>query len=203
MKKYAQFLAIFVLIALVLATILNGAVRSLVVEPLMELVWLIQVFAQMVPQALIWGILLLFAMWMAWRSLASPMQLWHRGSSTSQRTSSILSWQHSFQNGATDDYSRQKLAQRLGQLCTEVLNSHNPETPQTLWECLRDQHNDMPADVRAYLKAGVSSTASTASSKGWGKAAAPNPDLQLDPERVLQFLEQRLYMQSDQDSPRS
>jgi hypothetical protein len=199
MKQRLQFLGIFAVCAVLVLTLFNGAVREILVKPFLQLIWLIRLFADMVPQAAVWAVLLIFAIWMAWRSLASPLDFRRAPWVNKERASSLLSWQHAFEEATKqDDYSRQKLSQRLGHLTTEVFNSHNPENKQTLWECLRDRSHDMPDELRAYLQAGIGTTASSASAKGWGKAKQQHPELQLDPERVLQFLEQRLYLQPDE-----
>ena len=55
-----------------LALIITGTVREVIVIPLLLLVWLARLIYESIPQVALWGVFLAIAALVAWKSLAAP-----------------------------------------------------------------------------------------------------------------------------------
>jgi|HigsolmetaAR201D_1030396.scaffolds.fasta_scaffold04560_8 hypothetical protein len=198
-KRIAIVAGLVVLVAL-LALLLRGVVREMIVIPMLQLFWMVRVLIESIPQAALWAGLLILLLILAWTSLVKPTpppRLMRQTQKGSSRTP-VASWAALFERAAIDEYGRHTLAQRLVQLTSDVLSSEEQGPEMTLWERLRDPTLDIPPDVRAYLNAGIrpARTAPTfwQQVRAFIKRTPPEPsDLDLDPELTLRYLEQRLH----------
>ena len=188
------------LLVVILALALSGLVRELVVIPLLYLLWLMRVIFESIPQVVLWVGFLALAALVAWNSLAGPRAPLPARQPGPPSRAPVAAWAMLFARTTRDDYARQLLAQRLGQLAFELLASQGQPPTQSLWQYLNDMAQDIPPDVRAYFQAGVRMQRPLPRLWGrwWPRAARqesqPDP-LDLDPEHVVRFLEERMLIE--------
>jgi hypothetical protein len=198
MSRRLALVALFSVLVGLLALLLSGLVRELIVIPLLHLLWLIRVLFESIPQVVIWvGVLALLSI-MAWNSLSKSRPRPLARPSVAARRAPVAAWAANFERATRDDYARQLLAQRLGQLAFDLLASQDRQSDQTFWERLRDPALDIPPDVRAYFQAGIRMQRSLPTLwerwRAWLTRAESEADaLDLDPEQVIRFLEQRAH----------
>jgi len=197
MSTRLALLALALLLLGLLALVIGGAVREVVVIPLLYLLWLMRVLFEMLPQVVVWvGFVALLAL-VAWKSLVvSPAAPPQRQQATTTRTP-VATWARMFHSAANERYARWQLAQRLGMLGLELLASQDQPAGQGVWQYLHDESLDMPPEVRAYLLAGTQMYHPLPTFWQrwwpWGTRPGRHPDpLDLDLEVVVQWLEQQL-----------
>lgn len=190
-------LIIATLVALALALLLppvQAVVRDSVLVPLLEVVWFANLIFSSMPQGLVWGFLVLVALVAmvssgTLRSTFTPpaVRQW------TTQAGLLAPWARLVFQSSRDEYARWRLAQRLAQLAQNVLGGSQPLSPVELRRYLANDHAAIPADVRSYLLAGLSTytplrrplsglTLFDLRDRGSGPLA-------LDPERVVAFLE--------------
>ncbi len=199
MRRRLALLGLFAVLVALLALLLSGLVRELIVIPLLHLLWLMRVLFESIPQVVIWvGVLVLLAI-MAWNSLSRPRPgPFARPTAAAASRAPVAAWAANFERAARDDYARQLLAQRLGQLAFDLLASQDRQSDQTIWELLRDPALDIPPEVRAYFQAGIRMQRPLPTLWERLRAWFTKPErfadpLDLDPEQVIRFLEQRAH----------
>ncbi|MFL5802798.1 MAG: hypothetical protein ACJ8CR_13785 [Roseiflexaceae bacterium] len=192
---------LFVLLVVILALTLSGLVRELVVIPLLYLLWLMRVIFESIPQVILWVGFLALAAIVAWNSLAGPRAPPPARQPVQASRAPVAAWAALFERTTRDDYARQLLAQRLGQLAFELLASQGQPPAQSLWQYLNDMSQDIPPDVRAYFQAGVRMhrPLSRFWDRWWPRTArqeSRSDPLDLDPEQVVRFLEERMLLET-------
>jgi hypothetical protein len=180
-----------------LALIVSGAVREVIVVPLLFLLWLARLVYEAIPQLALWGVSLVIAALVAWRSLATPRVALPEPPIAPSQRAPVATWARMFRRAANDRYARWLLAQRLGQLALELLASQDERAARGRWQYLHDDTRDIPPAVRAYLQAGTRMyrppPAFWRRWWPWGERVESRADpLDLDPAEVVRFLDERL-----------
>jgi hypothetical protein len=190
-NRLTLFGLVLLLIGL-LALVASGLVRETLIVPLLFLLWLADLVLQSIPQAALWLLFLLLALPLLWRSLDRPRPIRFRTPPASTPRAPVAAWADLFGRAERDHYGRWLLAQRLSQLAFTLLASPEQRGVSNPWRVLQDQTLEVPAEIRAYLRAGARSYQAPAVRRGWradpSVAASPDP-LDLDPKVVLSFLE--------------
>ena len=192
-------LASLVLLLLgLLALIISGAVREVIVIPLLLLLWLARLIYESIPQVALWGVFLAIAALVAWRSLAAPRAAIPDPPIAPLHRAPVANWTGMFRRAANDRYARWLLAQRLGQLTLELLASQEQRATRGVWQYLHDESRDIPPAVRAYLQAGMRlyRPAPPFWRRWWPWGAnleARADPLDLDPAEVVRFLDERVF----------
>jgi hypothetical protein len=185
------------LLAGLLALIVTGAVREVIVIPLLALLWLLRLLYGSIPQAAIWFGFLAVAALLAWRSLATPRVALAAPRVAPSVPAPVASWAGMFERAAADRYARWLLAQRLGQFALELLASQEQGEARGVWHYLRDESRDIPPAVRAFLLAGTQMYRPPPPIWrrwwSWGARVETRADpLDLDLDAVVRFLDERL-----------
>jgi hypothetical protein len=189
--------ALILLLLGLLALVLTGAMQELVVIPLLYLLWLMRVLFESIPQVVLWiGFLAIVAI-VAWRSLAMPRPMPVVRQPAPSSRAPVAGWAAIFERATHDDYARQMLAQRLGQLAFELQANGERPRSESIWQRLHDESLDFPPDVRAYFQAGVRMYQPLPAfwRRWWSRISGQVPradPLDLDPERVVRFLEDQV-----------
>ena len=180
-----------------LALIITGTVREVIVIPLLLLVWLARLIYESIPQVALWGVFLAIAALVAWKSLAAPRAALPDPQIAPLHRAPVATWAGMFRRAAHDRYARWLLAQRLGQLTLELLANQEQRAPRGMWHYLRDESRDIPPAVRAYLQAGTRMYYPASFWRRWwtwGSHVEARADpLDLDPAEVVRFLDERLF----------
>jgi hypothetical protein len=197
MSNRLALIGLMLLLVGLLALIVTGMVREVVVIPLLYLLWLTRVLFESVPQVVWWVGFLAIAALVAWSSLAGPRPAPPARQPAPLLRAPVAAWAGRFQRAADDRDARWLLAQRLGQLALELLATQEQRAAQGLWQYLRDESSDIPPAVRAYLLAGTRmyrpAPARWQRWWPWGARTEPRADpLGLDPAEVVRWLDERL-----------
>ncbi|HEX9374371.1 MAG TPA: hypothetical protein VF897_25370 [Roseiflexaceae bacterium] len=197
MSNRLALIGLMLLLVGLLALIVTGMVREVVVIPLLYLLWLTRVLFESIPQVVWWVGFLAIAALVAWKSLAGPPPAAPARQPAPLLRARVATWAGRFQRAADDRDARWLLAQRLGQLALELLATQEQHATQGLWQYLHDESLDIPPVVRAYLRAGTRMYRPAASfwSRWWLWISRQEPQLDpldLDPEAVIRFFERRL-----------
>jgi hypothetical protein len=182
-----------------LALIISGTVREVIVIPLLLLLWLARLIYESIPQVALWGVLLAVAALVAWKSLAAPRAMLVDPPIAPLHRAPVANWARMFRRAADDRYARWLLAQRLGQLTLELLANQEQRATRGMWQFLHDESRDIPPAVRAYLQAGtrMHQPASPFWRRWWAWGArveARADPLDLDPAEVVRFLDERVFL---------
>jgi hypothetical protein len=180
-----------------LALIVSGALREVIVIPLLALLWLVRLAYESIPQVVLWFGFLAIAVLAAWKSLATPPAELPTLRVVPAVPTPVASWAGMFQRAANDRYARWLLAQRLGQFALELLASQDQEQTRGVWHYLQDESRDIPPAVRAFLQAGTRMyqplPAIWRRWWPWGARVEARADpLDLDLTEVVRFLDEHL-----------
>lgn len=175
---------------LLLAILLTWWVRDTVAEllvPLYYLYWIGRRLLEAIPQAAVWAVFLFVALLLATGSLVRrPAAAKIPRRSTPPRQERIESWTKLLGQADQEIYYKWQLAQQMQELTLDAL-AHQERLPvQTLRQRLSRGQLDLPPDIEAYLQASLTSFSHFAGHK------RQNSPLNLNPERVVQFLEEKL-----------
>jgi len=202
MKQRWPALGLALLLVALLVMVATGSVSDLIVVPLLYMFWVARLLYASIPQALLWGGFLAIAVLILWRSL-----IWRSPPEPARDPDiavhgRVSAWVRVLNESGRDDHMRWRLAQRLGQLGLETLACKERCAPQEVRHRLEEGSLDMPAELRAYLRAGTAYYApEIRMRRSWWRAipfggragiAQRARPLDLDPEQVIQYLEETL-----------
>ena len=156
MRERLPAIALALLLVGLLFLIASGAFEQVVIVPLLFLWWVARVLYESIPQALLWGIFVaiavpLIAKSLAWRAAPLPTAVPQAGT-----RGHVADWSRWLRDSSRDDHARWQLAQRLSQLAVEALALREQCSPQEINRRLQNGSLDLPPDLRAYLRAGLS-----------------------------------------------
>jgi hypothetical protein len=197
-------LAFLVLLGMIGLAIANRSlVRETVVIPLLYVIWLTYLAVSSIPQALVWAAFLVLAARLALHSLERKRKepaaraLPLRGD-TPSRVQALTRWIRSAEEG---DYYKVVLARHLAELAVDIAPRAGP-APDDGWQRLRVTDLDLPQPLAEYFRAGLSPAPARRRGLGalwrrWRNGEAPPSPLDLNPEKVVRFLEDQLEMPHD------
>jgi hypothetical protein len=175
------------LLALLAAAALRGAVRDAVVVPLLLLGWGAQLLFEALPQALPWTLLVIGAIVLGIVSL-SDLRLPSRARRPRpEAPGRAPAWLRLLRLTQRDEYSRWRLAQRLAQIAVEALAAREGLAAAQARRRLEDPALGAPPEVAAYLRAGLAAFQPRPGSQGRVVRGGP---LDIEPERVVRWIEE-------------
>jgi|YNPNPStandDraft_1061719.scaffolds.fasta_scaffold17894_2 hypothetical protein len=206
MRRRLIFAGLVLLLSVPLAFLLRDLVGQPLATRALYLIWLGRLLLHSVHQYVFWVLFLAIALLIVVGALVG--EGWARAgqapmspSNAQQNPVEILARQiRLLERG---DYSRWRLAQSLGELALEALAYHDHLPLAQVRQRLEAGALDAPPEVQAYLQASRTTLylrpVTLLSRLGLRrKKAFPSP-LDLDPERVVQFLEDRLEIHHGND----
>jgi hypothetical protein len=179
-------LGLLLLLAILLTWWVGDAVADLLV-PLYYLYWISRRLVEAIPQAAIWAVFLFVALLLATGSLVRrPATAKIPRRTAPSRQGRIEGWAKLLGQADQEIYYKWQLAQEMQELTLDAL-AHQERLPvQTLRHRLNRGQLDLPPEIEAYLQASLTSFSHFAGHK---RQSSP---LNLNPERVVQFLEEKL-----------
>ncbi|MFP4345213.1 MAG: hypothetical protein ACLFU8_11005 [Anaerolineales bacterium] len=202
------------LLVLLLAPLLvfpfRDLVRELIIVPLSYVAWFGDLLLQSLPPIFFWIIFLFIALRIALRSLRRPAP--PAGEPEAPATlfpSPVELWAHRLRLTQVGRYSRWRLAHHLSELAAEILAHHQGLTPREARERIRDGAFEAPPEIHTYLHLGMSPQLLegrdivTRLLVRLGLHQEPPSPLDLDPERVIAFLEEELEVEHATTSVRA
>jgi hypothetical protein len=166
-----------------LALLLKDFVRGKVIIPFLKVLR----FVDDLPQDLIWFFFIGIILFFAYKTLIKWKIPW----SQSRRTQVMNQGQievlaELIRKANQGDYFRERLEQYLCDLTLKILAHRERLTPEIMKERLKSGTLDVPPEILAYLQAGLI----------WDsphhRKREKTPPLDLDPKRIVQFLEHQL-----------
>lgn len=198
MRQRLLLIGLVLLLAIPLTLVLGRFARSAIVVPAMYILWLGDLVFQSVPQVLLWAVLLAIALLVSVRSLAkSQRRVQEVREGQRESVGQVGVWAARIEAMSRGGYYEQLLAQHLGRLFLALLGYRERLNRREVQQRLEAGELDMPPEVRAYLEAGLAweSPRPVGLFARLMRRLRPNAyasPLDLDPERVVRFLEGRL-----------
>jgi hypothetical protein len=172
----------------VLAVLLQGFVREVLIGPVLYVYWIIRLFLESIPQIWEWIAFLLLATYLVARTFAPRQSLPRARRQEVVERGRVEDWARLLHQAHGDSFARWRLAQRLSVLGGDVLATEQRVSHREIWRRLDRGQLDVPQPLRAYLTAQFRS----ARPSGLRGLRAPASPLDLDPGEVVRFLEDRL-----------
>ena len=203
MRRNLTVVALILLISVPLALILRGFTREVILSILLRLSWLARLYIDSLPQPILWVAFISVAFVIAARSLikrsSSPVMTIEAERLRTGRVHNLMRAIHRTSQGI---YFKWRLAQHLLGLTLEVLAHQERTTPLQMKERLKSGVLDAPPEIKAYLLTGLTPILSRRADlitriKQIFTPTRPISPLDLDPERVIKFLEDQLENEYD------
>ncbi len=194
-KLWLLLLALALLLTIPLVLTFRDLVRAVIVIPLLYIVWLGRLVYLSIPQPLLWAIFLALALFIMVRSLHARAQLQQPSRPAEPaHVGRITVWARRLDRMTRGDYFRWCVARDLGQLGLELLAYCERLSPGRHDVRREIEKLEAPPEIHAFLRAGLLLPSSRPISllsrlAPWWRPNAPVSPLDLDPERVVQFLE--------------
>jgi hypothetical protein len=189
MKRFIPLMVVF-LLALVLTFLFDDFVRTVIVEPLLLLLWIAGTYLQSLPQFVFWILFVLVALIILVKSLKLTISWPQRDprKNISAPLGYVAGWQNQLQRADRQLYFRWQLTRSLAKLTQETL------TPADLLDSddtqpSPDIMNTLPPEIAAYFQSAPPRKPAARSRWYKRKSDRMEPALALDPERVVEFLE--------------
>ena len=189
---------LILLLAGLLTLVLQDFTRRVIATPLLYVFWIGRLLLESIPQIGFWWLFLFIALAVAGRSL-----LKHKPAPQPTRRAEkagrgrIETWAKLIIESKQETYYKWQLAQHLQELTLAVLAHDERLTPKQIKQRLLDNQLDMPPEIQAYLQAGMTSFSHLLGPRPrFGSKAQPSP-LDLDPEQIIQFLEEKFDYRTD------
>lgn len=203
MRRRLIVLGVILLISVPLTFILRGFTREVFLAFLMRLSWFAHLYIDSLPQPNLWAIFLSIAIVIAVLSLIK------RKSSTKVTAEvekpywgRVHSLKQAIYPTSQGDYFKWRLAQYLLNLSIDALAHRERTTPERIKQRLMSRTLEAPSEIEAYLLTGLTPIFTKHTNlierikQTLGLTPRISP-LDLDPERVVQFLEEQLEIEYD------
>ena len=185
--------------AVLLAFILRDMVVQLIIVPLAYLWWLLRLYYSMIPQYILWGILVVVAIYYAITSLM-PEISYRRSFPPDSKLAQgqielLVEWLNKSQHGGS--YYKWLVANRLGKNAREILAQRDGHAVSRKFGRLEGRGWNPPQKIRDYLETGLNgSFADFPRPRLPWKTPMPTP-LDADPRQVIDYLENEMETSHD------
>ena len=195
MKRY-WFLIVSVVAVGLMAIFMRGFVREGIIIPLFRMARFFQGF----PQEVLWFFFLGLTMYLGAKSQKNwEIKKQKKKYSKIEQTGRIQNLAAVIKQARRGTYSRERLARILGELTLQTMAHRERHNLDAIKDRFRRGALNVPPDILAYLQAGLSWEHSVHQKKGrwfFRKEVQVSP-LDLDPYRVIEFIESVLEVSSD------
>lgn len=183
--------------------LLRGFTREVLLASLMRLSWLAHLYIDSLPQPILWNVFLTITIVIAILSLIK-----RKGSARvtteveKPQTGQVHRLMQAINPTSKGMYFKWRLAQHILGLSLEALAHRERTTPERIKQRLMSRTLEVPSEIEAYLLAGltpvftVHTNLITRIKQTLGLTPRISP-LDLDPERVIRFLEEQLEFEYD------
>ena len=192
MTRQRQFLFIGIA-ALVfsIAFALRNLIYEIVIIPLAYLWWWLGLYYRLVPQIILWILLIFAILFIAIRGLLQEIPL-HKEVRVSRKKNqgpieSLSEFEHKRGRGI---YYKWLIANRLGRVARDLLDQREGRREAKRFTRLNGRDWNPPKDVSEYLESGLNGSFADFPQVGWVRQR-PTP-LDLDPQNVIEYLESEM-----------
>lgn len=197
-------LALILALALPLAILLQDITREIIVVPISYILWIGGLVLKSLPPAFYWILFLFIGVRIAIVSLRPKKRAKESlRPPTPSFPGPVSVWVRRLRLTQLGRYSRWRLAHYLGELSADLLAYEGRLTVGESRERLRDEEIAASPEVRRYLRLGLnpqtlpSRNLLTRLKASLGLDEDSQPSLDLDPEEIVQFLEEQLEVHHD------
>jgi len=198
MRKRLIGVSLILLISIPLAIILSEFTREVLLSFLLRLSWFVRLYMDSLPQPILWAVFISIAIVVAARSMLKRRSTPEVTSEAARlRMGRVHNLMQAISRTSEGLYFKWRLAQHLLGLTLEMLAHQERTSQDRVRERLKSGGLDAPSEIEAYLLAGLTPVLSTRSNLITRLKQAIMPThrispLDLDPDRVIQFLEDQL-----------
>ncbi len=192
-KRWQPLIAVLLLVGL-LTLVMRGVIRENILGPFLYLAWIGQLIFESIPQIALWTIFLLIAVVIALKS-TFKMRLPRRRTTYPEtgQAQRIGDWAKLLRSANEDIYYQWQLAQNLQKLTMETLAHDEHVALKEVRQRLTAGQLDISSEIQAYLQAGITSFGHFLEPKSrFRLRKKQSTPLDLDPEQVIQFLEEQI-----------
>lgn len=189
-------LALLLILAGLLAYVIQDFVDQAILTPLLYFYWLARLLLAAISQKIIWGIFLGVALVITgrtlwrWRSRSRQVQ---RGAKP--QPGRIEAWLKLIRQADQEVYYKWQLAQQLRRLTLGAIAREQRLSRREIRQRLRDNTLDLPPTLQAYFEASTKSLGHLPpSGPTWLRSRSTPTPLDIDPEQITQFLEEKFKL---------
>jgi hypothetical protein len=192
MKRRFLPLVASLLLTVVLVFVVEDFIRQVIVDPLLQVAWFFTLVLGSIAQEIYWAIFIILALLISRKSLVKGKTL-KRGSpnlKTSNR-GPVATWSAMLERAEEQAFSRWRLAQAFRRLTRDLFSpneNHNPHRSDD-WEHVK---SSLPPEIVAYLESPLPSYRGIIRFWPRRRADTLGTALDLDPDTVVTYLEEKL-----------
>lgn len=189
-NQYKRFvpLIISLLLALFLFLLVKDFIRTVILEPLLYVIWFIGLILESIPQGVIWVVFILVMLIIALVGFkkgepkkSQSDQLLYSKSGRVEKLARILN------RAQSDQFTKWRLANELKRLTRKLLT-----TPDEQKKSINYQALELPREITAFFEVQQPTKSSIREWFGNREYDETETALDLDPEIVIQYLEKRM-----------
>jgi hypothetical protein len=189
---------VIALVILTLAALLGYAMRESiernVIQPVLYFWWVLGIYYDSFPQALLWIILIVVIVMIEVGSFttdAGPVPDGKRDARKPVQGSveSLALW---FRRAPDGLYFKWLIAQRLGKLSRELISFNARQSPRSDRDALHGPGWEPPDEVASYLESGLNGSFADYPRPRWPFQRPPRTPLDLDPAAAIDYIESKL-----------
>jgi hypothetical protein len=192
MQRKTLLIFSFSLSCLIVAFVLRKWIYQAVIVPLAYIWWVLTLYYHLLPQAVIWILLIFIILFTALRGLLFEMPIgrpkYIKAKKSQGPVEALSVLIHKTSEG---NYYKWNIANRLGKAARELLDQR--EGRQLKQKFIRlTGHRDWqpPQEVADYLEAGINGSFADYPRRTWSRS--PRTPLDMDPQQAIEYLESEL-----------
>lgn len=193
MTRRRLILAVIFFSALVLAFFLRDLVERLVVLPLAYVWWLLGVYYSVLPQSILWILLVVVVALSAMTALmprfANREFFQPSVKPPKGQIEGMVAWLEKSQRGGS--YYKWLVANRLGKVAREILAQRDGQPVSRKFGRLSGRDWNPPRQMADYLESGLNGSFADYPRPRFWQKSAPTP-LDADPQQVIEYLENEM-----------
>ena len=175
-----------IFLALVLFFLVRDFLRTVIIGPLLYVIWFVTLIAESIPQGVIWAGFILLMMIIAFVSLRKrEPEISPAGQPSSHNSGQVEKWARLLEFAKKDRFTKWRLANELKRLTRKLLSPlDDPELIQN--------HPDIPVEIIAFFEAQQPTKRPFWEWLNSSTTGETETALDFDPDVVIEFLEKRL-----------
>lgn len=187
------------IVGLLIAFASRQFIYASVIVPLAYLWWLIKLYYHLLPQAVVWILLIVALGFAGIHGLLLEIPIGKVKPMKAAKVESPLeALAGLIRKSQRGNYYKWMIANRLGNIARELLDQREGKQIAQKFSRLAGRDWNPPADVQAYLQSGIGGSFADYPQKVWTKNT-PSP-LSLEPQKALEYLE--VEMESNKNGNR-
>ena len=193
MNRRVVLAVIVFLIVAALAYAMRESIERNVIQPLIYLWWVLGIYYDSFPQAVLWIILVGVIIMIEIGSFSAEDSI-SDGKRDVRKpvqgpTESLAGW---FLRAPDGLYFKWLIAQRLGKLSRELISFNARQSPRSDRDALHGPGWDPPDEVASYLESGLNGSFADYPRPRWPFQRPPRTPLDLDPATAIDYIESKL-----------